>query len=150
MKKLYVAIFVFITFLLPTVSNANMLPMNANQVVFLISLMVIFMLLLNAFIEAIIGTIYILIKKKSFKILLFQFIANIITWIPLFFLMTQTENNFHLFIAEIVIVISETYLIKLFAKDKITLKESFHLSLISNTVSLAIGIIFNFNVFHII
>ncbi|MCX6713834.1 MAG: hypothetical protein NTV48_01895 [Candidatus Vogelbacteria bacterium] len=98
---------------------------------------VVVLLLITLFLELIVVLIFLAIKKVSKKILLGVLLGNIIS-VPLLWLVVSSAY-WTLLPAEIIAVIFEAWLIKLFAKEKLSWKMCLLISLIMNIISFLFG-----------
>lgn len=145
MKKIIYLLTLILIFI-PLVVSANFIPENAYSAIISFTLFItLTATLINALVETAVGLIYILITKKDLRILLYQFIANTITYIPFFYLIAIKYNftrNYPVIIAaETIIFIIEALIIKYLSRPNLSTKEALTLSFISNVVSIVAGII---------
>lgn len=101
-------------------------------------------LILTLILELIVALIYVSIRKISKKVLISVFIANIISlpivWLIVWFIFPLINIGIlALLLGEAFAFVFEGYFIYLLNKDVLTLKESFVLSILMNSVSLIIG-----------
>lgn len=91
--------------------------------------------------ESIVALIFVLLKKAPKRIFLALLVGNIIS-VPFVWIVSAVGYSFPgiLFITEIIAVVFEAWIIKLFVKNRLTWKMCLLISLIMNVVSFIIGL----------
>lgn len=129
-------------------AHANMFPVGVPWYVraAVFGTIVLVPTVVNAVTEALVGFVYVTYAKKPKSVLLWQLLANIITFVPFFIVFSDDVGNLvHLTVAEVAIVSIETCIIRIGARRSMRWSDALILSLLANitTITLSIFLIVN-------